>query len=194
VTSYQIPPVSLSGFSSPGMPADVKVPAHNEYVLDLVALLGLVAQPDAFFAANPLFHNLRDWVTGSLNNLARAGIIKGDVDPKRSGCASCSRKKLLAFALQLGQKMQQVILQAEQRQEIWRQLGEQLYRYVMSNPHRWYDEQVRIVMYARLQTGLVRRIELHVERPCVAGPADQPATCAARDGAGCGPDVAPVRD
>jgi hypothetical protein len=168
VSGYQIPPTSFSGFSSPGIPADAPAGhAADEFVLDLANLVRLVAQPDEFFGANPLFHNLCEWTKGALNNLARTGIIKGEVDPKRRGCVSCSRKKLLAFALQLGHKVQQVVLQAEQAPELWAQLGRELHGYVTARG--WHGTDFRLVMYARLQTGLIRRVELHDERACPAG-------------------------
>ena len=151
------------GLAKAGVPADPPPDApSNEYALSLQRILNLVATPELFFEINPTFQPLKESVNKALQTLLKAGIINyTDQKPRRrKGCGGCSRRKLLAFALQFASRFQTIVLRAQQDIELKAAVERDLRAYIERKTPAAVRTDMPIVLYARLKNNKVRKVVL----------------------------------
>lgn len=146
-----------------GIPSDPPADApKTEYALSLQRITNLVSTPELFFEMNSLFQPLKPHVDKALQTLLKAGIINyADQKPKRrKGCGGCSRRKLLAFALQFASRFQTIVLRAQQDEDLKRKLESELRAYIERKTPAEIRAGMPIVLYARLKNNKIRKVVL----------------------------------
>ena len=151
----------MRGLVRVGVPADpTQGASSSEYVLTVQHIIDLVGTPELFFSTNPSFEVLRPTTDKALQTLLKAGIINptGTKPRRRGGCRGCSRRRLVAFALQFSAHFQTIILRAQEDESIKIALARDLRSYIQRKSPDELKEGTPLVLYARLKNSEIRKV------------------------------------